>query len=386
MHNGSGQANRFSSLAACALAAVVFCSCASADVAIVKQGKPLAKIVLGHKATGVEKHAAVELQKYIKQISGAALEIAGEDAAGAKGTFVLIGTPESSKLVSRLSDGLDIKSVKYDGFVIKEVAHGGASYLVLASPEARGCLYAVYDLLESALGVGFFWAGDRVPQAADVSITAAAQKVSSPYFEYREYLQGCAVQYSWVTYWDFRQWKKEIDWAAKHKFNILWYPSAGMLIEKRVYKRLGVDLGATTDGDRREADFIRQIINYARALGMKVVGPGFTGSVKAELKKVYPDAKYIEIQWLDLPPRLNLYPTDPLFKQLGQYLIEEYTREYGTDHLYDVGAYDETSPGKTRQEKQAIKVHFAKAVCEYIRTADPEGIWHMSGWTFQDPQ
>ena len=359
---------------------------ALAQISIVREGRPMTKIVLGEKATDVEKHAADELQKYVREISGAKLNLIRENKIGLSRnrSFIIIGTPASSRLINSWKEMLKISEIKYDGFVIKEMHYRNNRFLVFASSEPRGTLYAVYDFLENELGVGFFWQEDRIPHRKNISVREQLERQSSPYFKYREYLQGCALTYSWMKYWDFEKWKKEIDWAAKHKFNMLWYPGGGSIVVKRVYKRLGVDLGKPTQEEIEKSRLARQIINYARSIGMKVVGGGFSGRVKEVLKKVYPGAKYMGIRWLNLPPRLYLDPSDPLFEKIGQYFIEEYTKEYGTDHFYDVGAYGEVNPGASREEKTKLQVNFARAVSSYIRKADPKGIWHMSGWTFQN--
>lgn len=45
------------------------------SIVITEKGKPKATVVIGENVTEIEKHAAVELVKYVKELSGAELEI-----------------------------------------------------------------------------------------------------------------------------------------------------------------------------------------------------------------------------------------------------------------------------------------------------------------------
>ncbi|MEN8255267.1 MAG: alpha-N-acetylglucosaminidase C-terminal domain-containing protein, partial [Verrucomicrobiota bacterium] len=62
--------------------------------------------------------------------------------------------------------------------------------------------------------------------------------------------------------------------------------------------------------------------------------------------------------------------------------IEEYTKEYGTDHLYMSDTFIEmkpTFPAETRLQNYA---EMGEGVYKAIAAADPDGVWIMMGWPF----
>ncbi len=63
------------------IAAVGSSACAQAEVTIVRDGRPLASIVLSAQASPSEKWAAQDLADHIKQMSGAELRIVTENDA-----------------------------------------------------------------------------------------------------------------------------------------------------------------------------------------------------------------------------------------------------------------------------------------------------------------
>ena len=155
---------------------LAFCSAGAFACVLVKGGRPAAAIVLGSDATEPEKNAALELQSYIEQISGARLEIVAEPSEALANIYV--GQTEWTK--KQVPD-FDWDSLKRDGILIKS----GPDSLVLAGDRPAGTLYAVYDFLEKELGVRFWAPGEEyVPSKKD--ITASADRVYVPPFYLRE--------------------------------------------------------------------------------------------------------------------------------------------------------------------------------------------------------
>jgi len=243
-------------------------------------------------------------------------------------------------------------------------------------------------LLERHLGFGFFWDGEQVPKRRDV-VLPELDVSSRPHFSIRDYLQGCIFNYSSLP-WSTEDWKREIDWAAKHKINRMYFlgsePFMPPVAFKRTMAAFGVDLGPLTEAEQARVEFCQEIINYARSLGMEIINPGYTGSVPAAFRDAYPNAHYVEVRWLDFPPSYILYPDDPLFKEVGIRFIHEYNALFGTSHLYVAEPYGETRPGATEEEQNAIKTGFARVMGEMIAEADPEGTWLCSTWTFRDKE
>lgn len=138
--------NRRLLLIALAMLALAFSRNADA-VTLVRDGKPIACILLPSKPTPEEKKSADELRKYIRLMSGAALKL--RYGAGPKGDAVLIGRhPESMKSIGSF---LNDETLGYDGVIIKT----SGNRLFVAGNKGRGQLYAVYALLQR-LGCRFY--------------------------------------------------------------------------------------------------------------------------------------------------------------------------------------------------------------------------------------
>lgn len=372
---------------------------------IVEGGISRASIFLGENPTEIEQHAAEELQKYIKGMSGAELRVfkngssKGEwlKAQDRGDNVILIGRPETNSNIKELCDkGLIELSCDYpglDGFTIRTVtdkAMGSRHCLLFGGSTDRATLYAVYHFLENVCKCGFFEDGDYIPKRKTISIPDI-DITERPYFPDRQNIQGCALSYT-TDYWSWEDWKKELDWMAKKKFNIVFYPFSIDPCEnndpawQRTWRILGLKEQGEPNAQMYEFKLAKQIIGYARKLGMKVISRAFYGSVPWEFKKVYPHCRYLEVKLGDALVNLNLDPSDPLFSKVLSIFIQEHNKIYGTDHIYDLAPYPEGTPGNTPEENRQIKVNFAKAVVRGIKDADPEGTWYMSGWTFFLPQ
>ena len=118
-------------------------------VTLVTGGQPAANIVLEPAAAKNAQlaYAAKELTNWIGKITGAKLETVEADAQGGGKAKVVLGTPETSKLIAafakeRAADFARLKD--NDGFIIAE--NGNAVYL--AAGRTKGVLNAVYRFLE----------------------------------------------------------------------------------------------------------------------------------------------------------------------------------------------------------------------------------------------
>jgi alpha-N-acetylglucosaminidase len=368
------------------------------DMVIVDKGKPVSVIVLGKGATYVEKYAAAEFGRYIGQMSGASLPVMDEDDVRIKKAknLVLIGRPQTNSMVKELVEsGRARLSAGYpglDGFVVKTISTERNACLLLGGSMDRGTLYAVYDFLENNLGVGFFEDGDMVPRSSSIAL-GEIDVAQRPKFEIRECLQGCAFAYS-TPYWDISEWKKEIAWIAKKKFNLVHLILGPEYVWEKVYNDFGVryaelpryhvSLSEPSVYWAYQKELVKQVVDFARSLGLRTVSLAFMGNVTKEFRDAYPDVRYMEVRWLDSPPVYFIYPSDPMFHKLGVAFLKQYNETYGTDHLYNIDPYPEVRPGATPQEKSQLKRDAAVAMAKVIKETDPEGIWIASGWAFLD--
>lgn len=139
---------------------------------LAKDGATGWKIVLPDQPTAVEKTAARELSEHLKLVTGADFPAVAEKDVPADGkSLIFVGnTAKAPK-----------KEYKFDEILI-QMAGGN---LILAGHPQRGCLYAVYTLLQDVIGVRW-WTSEAtlVPKkstlaiADDLNISYAPQMIS----------------------------------------------------------------------------------------------------------------------------------------------------------------------------------------------------------------
>jgi len=130
------------------------------------------KILVPEDAIPAEATAAKELQAGLKKIFGVELPVVkGEAPAPA----IRVGqSPETARLLG----GLDFKTLKPDEIVLKTVGDN----LILTGDRPRGCLYAVYELLEREYGVRFWTAEAELwPTRKEFTLPQIDYRYASPF-------------------------------------------------------------------------------------------------------------------------------------------------------------------------------------------------------------
>lgn len=186
-----------------ALAALLFSSlgCQAAEVTLVREGKPVATLLLAENPTLGAQLAAFELQHFVQQMTGAELPIVREPAQVA-GPRVLVAESEATRAL-----GLDPSKFEHQEHLLRTVGedlvligkdkpafgeykygtawfsygHGG-----LFDSDELGTPYAVYTLLEK-LGVRWYWPGDLgtvIPRSQNLTVPALDLQV-------RPYMFAC---------------------------------------------------------------------------------------------------------------------------------------------------------------------------------------------------
>jgi len=144
-------------------------------ITLVKAGKPQASIQLPDHPTPQETNAAAQLQLWVKEMTGATLDI---KSGKPRGRCVIIRTDNS------LGD---------EGYAIS-VSH---SQILLSGGKTRGVLNAVYALLEEDLGCRFY-ANDsiRLPRTNTLVIAPVARRYI-PQLKLRDPFYACAFDPVW---------------------------------------------------------------------------------------------------------------------------------------------------------------------------------------------
>jgi len=134
-----------------------------AEVVLVRDGKPAARIVLPEKPTPTERLAAEELRDHIRLMTGAELPLGGEP--GKAEARILIG--RAAAAAGLTADGLEPEHYRIKtgpGWLAIAGRDGSLSDRVDDPLELStvqvGTLFGVYHLLDQVLGVRWLWPGE----------------------------------------------------------------------------------------------------------------------------------------------------------------------------------------------------------------------------------
>lgn len=151
------------------------CLSLEADSWLFKDGKSDYTIIVSQNASILEHTAAKELQQYIKQISGAVLNIASQPSRKQKNLFV--GYNEHVRTLTKAQRPEDDS----ESFVYQTIGNN----LVIYGGKNRGTAYGVYTFLERELGVRWYSHDyTKVPRKLRYKLSSLNHK-ESPAFQYR---------------------------------------------------------------------------------------------------------------------------------------------------------------------------------------------------------
>lgn len=200
-----------------------------------------------YRASGNTNPQSSTLKIYIPPTGEKAYEIAGEIFSGMwekvtgekpmiyymepnqrelpEGEVILIGSDAVNPTVHELirEGRLESLNIQYggDNYRILSLSKNGNNYLILAGGSGRSTIYAVYDFFRKQTGAEYFWDGDVIPNHEKIEITGL-DVLEKPHFEYRglRYFAHRGLHRFQAEHWDLEDWKKEIDWLMKKRFNL----------------------------------------------------------------------------------------------------------------------------------------------------------------------
>ena len=108
------------------------------------KGQDLLRCIVAEGKNSTVKTAASELSNAVKSLFGFAPSI---KTAPAFGTKIILGTAETSKWIHRHADELGLDRIKEDGFVIKVLADGDETTLVIVGKAPAGVIFGTFDLI-----------------------------------------------------------------------------------------------------------------------------------------------------------------------------------------------------------------------------------------------
>lgn len=148
---------------------------------IAREGQPQVTIAVATGAIEAERTAARELAEHLQAVTGATFAVREEGDVAADAAQIVVGP--GPRFQAAFPD-VDLAALKHDGIVLKS----RGNQLFLAGGRPRGTLYAVYTLLEDAVGCRW-WSSrpeDRfIPSEPTLEI-ADQDQVYLPKLQYRE--------------------------------------------------------------------------------------------------------------------------------------------------------------------------------------------------------
>ena len=161
---------------------------AAPPLVLAEDGKSGYSICISVEASASERRGAAELQRFVREMSGAELPVAEEPC---RGDLVFVGR---SAALDRLRPGIPYDRLGPEGFALKTLGRN----LAIAGGRQRGSMYGVYTFLES-LGCRWFTSEvSRIPKMAVIRVPAL-NETHKPAFEYREPYIAEAFEKEWAA-------------------------------------------------------------------------------------------------------------------------------------------------------------------------------------------
>jgi hypothetical protein len=191
--------------------------------------KPVAALVIPDDALPVVREAAGELQYHVRRATDAELPIVPESQRPAGTLCVFLGPCAATKALD-----VDLATLPPNGYVIRNApgalhlagddSPGDVFWIQHGNRTRVGTLFAVYELLETQLGVRWLWPGplgEAIPAAASLRLEVADQ-VGKPSFIHTRWRDGgiyMAGTKGWAVSENRSRFLNEQGkWLRRHRF------------------------------------------------------------------------------------------------------------------------------------------------------------------------
>ena len=293
-------------------------------------------------------------------------------------------------------------TVTEDHFIISDID----DRIRLEAKNAIGIASALNWYLKYYCHCHISWNGNQlnIPSSLPKIGETILKKAS---FDLRYYLNYCTFSYSMV-WWDWERWEKEIDWMALNGINITLALVGQEAVWQNTLRRMGVDEknifkflpgpaflawgwlgnfdgwgGPTTQNwidDQKELQF--KILTRLREFGITPILQAFIGRVPECMIEKFPEAKIYKLPgWYGYEGVFFLDPSDPLFKIINRFFIEEQTKLYGNDHFFAGDVFHEIESPLTGDD---YLTSIYKGIQEGMLSCDNKAKWVLQSWTIRD--
>lgn len=292
-----------------------------------------------------------------------------------------------------------------DGLDAFEVSASNGTVHVRGTSNVAICRGA-YEYLKDACNVQVSWNGGAIHVPASLP-DYAKRSVVGPN-RWRHYFNICTFGYTTV-WWDWARWQKEIDWMALHGINMPLAMTGQDKVWQTTFRQLGIPQKSIDQwfsgpaflpwhwmGNLNghmgplsphwidaQAALQKRILQRERSLGMKPVVPGFSGFVPTDFSKFHPGVKLSSpTAWCDFAPTTFVDVRDPIFVQIGKQFVQNYRKEFGSDHFYLCDTFNEQNPQFPKETETEDLAASGRSVVTALRQGDPQAVWVMQGWLF----
>lgn len=287
-----------------------------------------------------------------------------------------------------------------DDYCIRCFEENRRRVLILAGGRGRSTLYAVYDFFERICGCHWFWDGDVIPQLEKIEL-CDMDIVESPRFEYRgmRYFAHRALHRFQAEHWSFEDWKRELDYLTKRRFNFFML-RIGMddLWQRAFPDSCGYDIDTFGDGynDRtppwslkHRGELRKKILAYARELDL--IHPEDCGTMShwyspapdSFLEKVKPDL-FAQSDSRNSNPRVLAWDIRKSrnmdnYMKLTETAVKEYNQDSEYFHTIGLG---ERNMIPDKDANRRLKKFTYRRIMQALRERYPNSKLFVAAWDF----
>jgi hypothetical protein len=370
---------------------------AQKSLTLVRDGKSSSVIVVAADAIATEKTAALQLQKYLLEVTGTTLEVKAENEVKPEVAQILVG---AGPRVKALLPHQNWQVLGKDGIVIKSVGNK----LILAGGRPRGSIYAVFEFLEAAVGCRW-WAPDAQSIPHKKTLVIKPQNVSyvSP-FVYREhYASSVYADAQFATKMRENGWGPAIpaDWGGHYSFIGWCHTFTALLLPLDTYFKDHPEW-YTDPNNVSKPCTAASVMPRGQSTQLCLSNPQVVDELSKralECIRREPEAGYISISQNDSDYYCTCPECDKLMKEEGSYsgplvkfvneVAARINREY-PDFMVETLAYrGSVVPPKTIRPKGNVLIRLAPITADYGHPLDSD--WNaktrdnLKGWAKISP-
>lgn len=258
---------------------------------------PASTIIVGRRATWLDRHAAEELRDYVKNQRNDPEYCGRNTDHGCDRQPHSHWPPSTSDLVKNFADqnpGILPAESDTENDCLAIVQRG--EVLVLSGSNDRSVYYSVCHLLQTVFHVGFYWDRDVYEANPDMTVPDNLTIVERSAFKFRHTI-GQWV-YNHGAFLNEAERREELDKYARNKINSYRLYSWNSYARKMTFIKLGVPGIEIKPEDIARRDIIRDTIEYAQALGIDIMVTLPPDEMTQDFHKLYPNARYFGSEWV----------------------------------------------------------------------------------------